>query len=115
VAGIVIVPTPVPSAVIGKVEVPVRAVPVPETPVPNVTVNVAPVVSAVLLSTVKPAMVTVKDSPGLTVVGESVTDLVVRVNPTDLPTRRPLSRAVNTMVLLTPVPEVTSSTGNIVV
>jgi hypothetical protein len=116
VAGIVIVPTPVPSAPIGKLDVPVRVIPVPVVAVPKVTVNSAPVASVASLSTVKPATVTVKASPGLTVVGESVTDLAVRENElSDLPTRLELSVAVNTIVLLIPLPEVSSSIGKIVV
>jgi len=114
VVGTVTVPVPVPSEPIGKAEVPVKVTSEPPLVVPKVTVNWASKAS-VPLSTANPATVTVKAPPGVIVLGESVIDLAVRLNAvSDTPTNPPLSVAVNTIVLLTSLPEVASSTGNLV-
>ena len=114
--GIVTVPVPVPSEPIGKAEVPVRVYSVPPLEVPKVTVKIALVPSAVLLSTEKQAMVIVKASPGLTVVGDSVIALVVRLNvEPDEAARLAESVSKNSMVLLIPLPEVAASVGIVVV
>ena len=95
-----IVPVPVPSAPMGKAEVPDRVTSFPPLVVPRVTVNVASLSAWEPLSTVKPAIVTVKAPPGVIVVGESVMALVVRLNAvSDTPVNVP-SVAVNTIVLL---------------
>jgi len=108
--GIVTVPVPVPSELIGKVEVPVNATALPPLwASAMVTVNVAPLFATVPLSAVKPATVTVNAPPGLIVVGDKVTDFVVRLNAeSDTPTKVALSVAVNTIVLLFPEPDVAS-------
>jgi len=106
--GIVTVPVPEPSELIGKVEVPVNEIAVPpDWALAMVTVNSAPWSATVPSSAVKPATVTVNAPPGLIVVGDKVTDFVVRLNVvSDTPTNKPLSVAVNTIVLLTPEPDV---------
>jgi hypothetical protein len=115
VVGTVTVPVPVPSELIGKVEVPVNEMSLPPFVVPMVTVNSASTPDTDPLSADKPATVTVNAPPGLTVVGDKVTAFVVRANDvSDTPTNEALSVAVNTMVLLTPLPEVASKTGNVV-
>jgi hypothetical protein len=108
--GMVTVPTPVPSEPMGKVEVPVNVIAVPPVwAVAIVTVNSASWPETVPLSAVKPATVTCNAPPGLIVVGDSVTDFVVRANEeSDTPTKESLSVAVNTIVLLTPEPDVVS-------
>jgi len=108
--GIVTVPVPVPSELIGKVEVPVNTIAVPPVwALAMVTVNSAPTFATIPLSAVKPATVTVNAPPGLIVVGDKVTDFVVRLNEeSDTPVKVALSNAVNTIVLLTPEPDVVS-------
>ena len=108
--GIVTMPVPVPSEPIGKIEVPVNVMALP--PVwasAMVTVNFASWSATVPLSAAKPATVTVNAPPGLIVVGDKVTDFVVRLNElSDTPTNDALSVAVNVMVLLFPEPDVVS-------
>jgi hypothetical protein len=106
VVGSVTVPTPVPSVPIGKVVVPTKSMPV------TVTVNVAPVLVG---ETAKPDAVTVRDPPGLTEVGSTVTALAVRVNAEeDSPTRVVASVAVKTIVALHALQATASSVGIVV-
>jgi hypothetical protein len=111
VVGTVTVPTPVPSEPIGNVDVPVNVTSLPPFDVPMVTVNSASTPDCPNgPSAVRPATVTVNAPPGLTEVGDKVTAFVVRLKEvSDTPTNDPLSVAVNTMVLLTPEPEVALS------
>jgi hypothetical protein len=106
VVGNVTVPTPVPSVPIGKVVVPTKVMPV------AVTVNVAPVLVG---ETAKPDAVTVRDPPGLTELGSTVTALAVRVNAvSDSPTRPVLSVAVKTIVELHALQATACSVGIVV-
>ena len=113
VLGIVIVPTPVPSDPIGKVEVPTKVM-----LGVMVTVNVAAVL---VVETAKPVTDTVRDPPGLTVLGSIVIPLTVRVNAvSDTPTYGPpdetpvLSVAVKTIVELHALHATACSVGIVV-
>ena len=109
VLGIVIVPTPVPSDPIGKVEVPTKVM-----LGVMVTVNVAAVL---VVETAKPVTDTVRDPPGLIVLGESVIPLAVRVKSVeDSPVRgaADVSTAVKTIVELHALHATTCSVGIVV-
>jgi hypothetical protein len=109
VVGTLTVPTPVPSDPIGKVEVPTKVM-----LGVMVTVNVAPVLVG---ETAKPVTDTVRDPPGLIVVGESVIPLAVRVNAVeDSPVRgaSDVSTAVKTIVELHALQATACSVGIVV-
>jgi hypothetical protein len=81
----------------------------------TLTVNVAPVED---VSTANPEAETVRDPPGLIVVGESVTPRAVRANAvSETPTLAPeveLSVAVKTIVALHALQEVAFNVGIVV-